>query len=75
MSVSSILFISFVILLLFNVPIGLSLGVSSVIAMIAAGLPLDMFPMQVYANIGKFALLAIPFFILAGNTMERKSIK
>jgi hypothetical protein len=39
MSVSSILFISFVILLLFNVPIGLSLGVSSVIAMIAAGLP------------------------------------
>lgn len=74
MSISSILFISFVILLLFNVPIALSLGVSSVIAMIAAGLPLDMFPMQVYANIGKFALLAIPFFILAGNTMERAGI-
>lgn len=30
--------------------------------------------MQVYANIGKFALLAIPFFILAGNTMEKAGI-
>lgn len=74
MSIASTLFVSFVILLLFNVPIALGLGVSSVIAMIMAGLPLDMFPMQVYANIGKFALLAIPFFILAGNTMERAGI-
>jgi C4-dicarboxylate transporter DctM subunit len=74
MSIASILFVSFVILLLFNVPIALGLGVSSVVAMIMAGLPLDMFPMQVYANIGKFALLAIPFFILAGNTMERAGI-
>lgn len=74
MSIASTLFVSFVILLLFNVPIALGLGVSSVIAMIMAGLPLDMFPMQIYANIGKFALLAIPFFILAGNTMERAGI-
>ena len=74
MSIETILFVCFVILLLLNVPIALSLGVSSVIAMVSAGLPLDMFPMQVYANIGKFALLAIPFFILAGNTMERAGI-
>jgi len=74
MSVSSILFVSFIILLLLNVPIGLSLGVASIIVMITVGLPLDMFPMQVYANIGKFALLAIPFFILAGNTMEKAGI-
>ncbi|HYE11885.1 MAG TPA: TRAP transporter large permease subunit [Patescibacteria group bacterium] len=57
-----------------NVPIALSLGVSSIIAMIAAGLPLDLFPMTIYAGIGKFTLLAIPFFILAGNTMEKAGI-
>lgn len=74
MSIASILFISFGVLLLLNVPIALSLGVSSLIAMIAAELPMDMYPMQIYANISKFTLLAIPFFMLAGNTMERAGI-
>lgn len=74
MSIASILFISFAVLLLLNVPIALSLGVSSLIAMIAAELPMDMFPMQIYANISKFTLLAIPFFMLAGNTMEKAGI-
>ncbi len=74
MSIASILFISFGVLLLLNVPIALSLGVSSLIAMMAAELPMDMYPMQIYANISKFTLLAIPFFMLAGNTMERAGI-
>lgn len=74
MSAAGILFIIFIALLLLNVPIALSLGVASVVAMVKIGLPMDMFPMQVYANIGKFALLAIPFFILAGNTMEKAGI-
>ncbi|MGB7606528.1 MAG: TRAP transporter large permease subunit [Lutisporaceae bacterium] len=74
MSGAAILFLSFAILLLLNVPIALSLGVSAIIAMIAAGLPLDLFPMTIYAGIGKFTLLAIPFFILAGNTMEKAGI-
>jgi C4-dicarboxylate transporter DctM subunit len=74
MSIASILFISFAVLLLLNVPIALSLGVASLLAMVAAELPMDMFPMQVYANISKFTLLAIPFFMLAGNTMERAGI-
>ncbi len=74
MSSAGLLFIVFVVLLLLNVPIALSLGVASIMAMVYIGLPLDMFPMQIYANIGKFALLAIPFFILAGNTMEKAGI-
>lgn len=74
MSIAAILFISFAVLLLLNVPIALSLGASSLIAMMAAQLPMDMFPMQIYANIGKFTLLAIPFFMLAGNTMEKAGI-
>ncbi len=74
MSIAAILFITFAGLLLLNVPISLSLGVSSLIAMVAAELPMDMYPMQIYANISKFTLLAIPFFMLAGNTMERAGI-
>nr|WP_300090304.1 TRAP transporter large permease [Sedimentibacter sp.] len=74
MSIAALLFISFAVLLLLNVPIALSLGASSLIAMVVAELPMDMFPMQIYANIGKFTLLAIPFFMLAGNTMEKAGI-
>ncbi|MEL7648975.1 MAG: TRAP transporter large permease [Sedimentibacter sp.] len=74
MNVAALLFASFAGFLLLNVPIALSLGVSSLIAMLVSGLPLDMFPMQIYANIGKFTLLAIPFFMLAGNTMEKAGI-
>jgi C4-dicarboxylate transporter DctM subunit len=74
MSIAALLFISFAVLLLLNVPIALSLGVASLLAMVSAELPMDMFPMQVYANISKFTLLAIPFFMLAGNTMERAGI-
>ncbi len=74
MSIAAILFITFALLLLLNVPIALSLGVSSLIAMVAAELPMDLFPMQIYANISKFTLLAIPFFMLAGNTMEKAGI-
>jgi len=74
MSIAGILFLSFIVLLLLNVPISLCLGVSSIIAMILAGLPMDMFPMIIYSSIGKFTLLAIPFFILAGNTMSYAGI-
>ncbi|NMA87198.1 MAG: TRAP transporter large permease, partial [Tissierellia bacterium] len=35
---------------------------------------LSMLPMQIHASIGKFTLLAIPFFILAGNVMEKAGI-
>ena len=56
------------------------LGTSSVVAMIAqgAGRPLDTvmssLPMIVSASTSKFVLLAIPFFILAGNIMEKAGI-
>lgn len=74
MSISLILFGTFIILLFLNVPIAISLGLSSLAAMLAGGIPLSMLPMQIHASIGKFTLLAIPFFILAGNVMEKAGI-
>lgn len=74
MSVTLILFLVFLLLLFLNVPIALSLGMSSVVALLFTGTPLDMIPMSVYAATSKFTLLAIPFFILAGNIMEKAGI-
>lgn len=74
MSASAVLFLVFTILLFLNVPIAVSLGLSSVAALVVAGVPLDMFPMIISASTGKFTLLAIPFFILAGVIMEKSGI-
>lgn len=78
--VAAILFITFAVLLLMGTPIAVCLGISSLAAMIAqgAGRPLDTvmssLPMIVSASTSKFVLLAIPFFILAGNIMEKAGI-
>lgn len=74
MSIGLILFGTFAILLFLNVPIALSLGFSSVLAMLANDTSLIMIPMQLHTAIGKFTLLAIPFFVLAGNVMEKAGI-
>jgi len=74
MSMSAILFGSFIILLLLNVPIALALGFASLLAFISNGTMLQLLPLQMHAAIGKFTLLAIPFFVLAGNVMEKAGI-
>lgn len=74
MSIASILFLTFVILLFLNVPIALSLGIASLVAFMSNGTILTLLPMQLYASTAKFTLLAIPFFILAGNIMDKAGI-
>lgn len=51
-----------------------SLGLSSLIGLLVSGCDSSMFPSVMYSSIGKFALLAIPFFILAGVIMEYAGI-
>ena len=78
--IATILFASFALLLILGAPIAICLGVSSVAAMLVqgAGRPLvtimSSLPQLFAASTSKFVLLAIPFFILAGNIMEKAQI-
>ena len=78
--VAAFLFITFAVLLLIGTPIAICLGISSMVAMIiqGAGRPIDVvlgtLPQLVSASTSKFVLLAIPFFILGGNIMEKACI-
>jgi len=65
---------SFLLLIILNVPIAVSLGVSSIIGLWYSDLSLDVVAPTVYSAINKFSLLAIPFFILAGLIMEKGGI-
>lgn len=72
--VALVLLVSFAIMLMFNVAIGVTLGISSILALLAMNMPFDMIPINYYAASSKFVLLAIPFFILGGNIMEKAGI-
>ena len=69
-----LLFGSFAVLLILGVPICVSLGLSSVVGLLASGFDLGMLPDTIYASICKYALLAVPFFVLAGAIMEYAGI-
>lgn len=69
-----VLFGLFFLLLFMNVPIAFSLGISSVAALFVESLPVSAVTANFYASTSKFVLLAIPFFILGGNIMERSGI-
>jgi len=64
-----ILFLSFFILLVMNVPIAFSLFISSTLALIYGGIPLVAVVQRAVTATDSFVLLAIPFFMFAGNLM------
>jgi C4-dicarboxylate transporter DctM subunit len=70
----------FVVLLVFGAPIAVCLGMSSIGAILVqgAGKPLEaimsVLPRLCSSASSKFVLLAIPFFILSGNVMEKAGI-
>lgn len=72
-----ILVLSFVFLLAIGVPIAFSIGLSGVITMLLSidSLPaFTTFAQRMATGLDSFALLAIPFFILAGNIMNSGGI-
>ena len=75
-----VLFAVFVLLLPIGAPIAVCLGISSICAMLVLGagrsvsVVLGTVPQLVSAATSKSVLLAIPFFILGGNIMEKAGI-
>jgi TRAP-type C4-dicarboxylate transport system permease large subunit len=72
-----VLVLSFVILLTIGVPIAFSIGLSGIITMLISidSLPaFTTFAHRMATGLDSFALLAIPFFILAGNIMNSGGI-
>ena len=75
--VGMIIFITLTIFLALGVPISISIGLSSTMAMLLI-LPFDgamiTSAQRVFIGTNSFSLLAIPFFILAGNIMNTGGI-
>ena len=65
------LFFSFALFVILGVPIAVALGLAGLVAMTFFGhVPLMVAVQKVFSGVDSFTLMAIPFFILAGNIMS-----
>lgn len=67
----TVLFVSLFVLFILGVPVAVSLGLSSALALFIGGdTPLLVLAQQSFLSLNSFTLLAIPLFVLAGVLME-----
>lgn len=69
-----LIFGAFLLLMVIGVPIGLSIGVSALVVFLSSGIPLQMVPQTLLEGNNSFALVAVPFFVLAGDILARGGI-
>ncbi len=69
-----VLFGVFAVLLLIGVPVAFCLGIASVATVVYMGLPALVVFQQMNSGMNAFAMMAIPFFIYAGDLMIRGGI-
>jgi len=61
---------SFILLILLRFPISLVLAMSSLLTAFILGIPLEVIGQRMIYGVNSYSLLAIPFFILAGQIMS-----
>ena len=69
-----ILFVILIALLIIGTPIGVALCLSTLAGVIADGTPIVFFTQKLYNTFDSFPLMAIPFFLLAGDIMQRGTL-
>ena len=76
MVMGAIMFGVLFLMLFLGIPIGISLGVAAMAAMLAQGNSnlYTVISQRMFAATNSFPLMAIPFFVLAGNIMEQGGI-
>ncbi|CAM4060331.1 TRAP transporter large permease [Kerstersia similis] len=71
---SQLMIISMLVFFGLSIPIAVSIGLSSLLGVASSNLTWLVVAQQLFAALDKYPLVAIPFFILAGNLMEAGGI-
>ena len=69
-----ILLLAFLILVLAGVRIAYAMGVTAVVALLLLDIPISVFLTRSVASVNSFSLLAIPFFVIAGDLLTAGGI-
>jgi len=70
MIISLFLIILLLALISFRTPISLAMGIAALFAIWVGGYPIHLLPQGIVSGSVSWSLLAVPFFIIAGNLME-----
>ncbi|MGP4073406.1 TRAP transporter large permease [Piscibacillus sp. B03] len=71
----AVLFGSFALLLLLSVPIGIALGISTLLTIVySESVPILFLMKELITSLDSFPIMAVPFFILAGEIMGKGGI-
>lgn len=70
----AVLIISFIVLLALRMPISFTLGISSLLTAFYLNIPIATLLQRMVSGVQNFSLMAIPFFILAGEIMGQGGI-
>ena len=70
----TVLIVSFLAMLVLGVPIALSIGVSATLVLFLSDMPLEALPQTLFSGVNSFSLVAVPFFVLAGDILARGGI-
>lgn len=62
---------AFVVCFLLGIPLALVLGIAGFSVILAMGVPAQLLAQRMFTGIDSFPLMAVPFFILAGDLMNR----
>lgn len=72
--VTAVLLFSFLFFLLIRVPVSISMGLASVLALLVGDYPLASLPHNMGTGVMSYTLMAVPFFIFAGNLMNEAGL-
>ncbi len=72
---AAMLFVLLIVLIFIGVPIGIAIGVSTLACFfLYTSTPLVIIAQQCFVGVNSFPLMAVPFFILAGNLMSNGGV-
>jgi len=72
--ITGTLLVVLVVFMALRFPVSIAIGIAAVVALLMADLPLDVLPRIMIDSVDSYALLAVPFFVLAGNLMNATGI-
>ena len=66
--------ITFIVLLALGMPVAFTVGLSALAFFFTQGVPFEIIIQKLVSSTQSFSLLAVPFFVLAGNLMNETGI-
>ncbi len=74
MTLGLVLLISFLVMIFIGFPIAYSMGISALIGLVLGDYPISVLPDMVTSGTSGYTLIAIPYFVFAGNLMNSGGI-